>query len=59
MDLAELAKVKRVVGVAGGRRKLAAIRGALVGRLINVLITDVHAAEQLATKPRVVREATR
>ena len=36
-----------VVGVAKGARKLPAIRGALRGRLINALITDEAAAEQL------------
>ena len=37
----------RVVGVAGGKRKVAAIRGALLGRLVNVLITDRFTAERL------------
>ena len=37
---ADLQRVDRVVGIAGGRRKFAAIRGALRGRRINVLITD-------------------
>lgn len=36
-----------VVGVAKGRRKHQAIRGALMGRLINALITDEAAAEYL------------
>jgi DNA-binding transcriptional regulator LsrR (DeoR family) len=47
MDLVELAKVERVIGIAGGRRKTAAIRGALRGRRINVLITDRATAERL------------
>lgn len=47
MTLQRLRKVKRSVGIAGGRRKLAAIRGALNGRLINVLITDRFTAERL------------
>ncbi len=38
--LDQLAKAKRIVGVAGGRRKLKAVRGALNGKHINVLITD-------------------
>ena len=37
----------RVVGIAGGRRKIAAIRGALAGKWINVLITDRMSAEHL------------
>ena len=51
IELAELVKAGRVVGVAGGRRKLAAIRGALSGQLINVLITDLGTAELLLSKP--------
>jgi len=47
MELAELRRVPRVVGVAGGRRKLHAIRGALAGKLVKVLITDVTSAEWL------------
>ena len=40
-------QVKRAVGIAGGKRKLSAIRGALRGRLINVLITDRFTAQDL------------
>jgi DNA-binding transcriptional regulator LsrR (DeoR family) len=47
MELEQLGRVKRSVGVAGGQRKVAAIRGALRGRYINVLITDLLAAEAL------------
>lgn len=47
MDLDTLRRVPRVVGIAGGRRKTAAIRGALAGRWINVLITDRGTAERL------------
>jgi DNA-binding transcriptional regulator LsrR (DeoR family) len=47
MDLEQLRRVHRVVAVAGGKRKTAAIRGALVGRWINVLITDRATAERL------------
>jgi DNA-binding transcriptional regulator LsrR (DeoR family) len=47
IDLADLKRVDRVVGIAGGRRKFAAIRGALRGRRINVLITDRSTAERL------------
>ncbi|WP_228373264.1 sugar-binding transcriptional regulator [Demequina silvatica] len=39
--------IPRRVGVAGGIRKAAAIRGALVGGWINVLITDVATARLL------------
>ncbi len=47
MKLEQLRKVKRAVGIAGGPRKFNAIRGALIGRLINVLITDRFTAEKL------------
>ena len=36
-----------VVGIAGGKRKTAAIRGALAGGWINTLITDRSTAERL------------
>jgi DNA-binding transcriptional regulator LsrR (DeoR family) len=47
MTLDQLRQVKRAVGIAGGKRKLNAIRGALRGRLINVLITDRFTAQDL------------
>ncbi|HDQ70774.1 MAG TPA: sugar-binding transcriptional regulator, partial [Chloroflexi bacterium] len=47
MDHEQLRRVKRVVGIAGGARKFDAIRGALNGKLINVLITDRFTAERL------------
>ena len=47
MDLAQLRHAQRVVGVAGGARKTAAIHGALAGRLVSVLITDCHTARRL------------
>src|SRR6516162_2159725 len=55
----QLRLVRRVVGVAGGKRKTNAIRGALAGKLINVLITDLASAERLlaggaAAEPLVV-----
>lgn len=52
IELAQLRSVRRVVGVAGGVRKTQAIQGALAGRLINVLITDLATARRLlATSP--------
>ena len=47
IELSDLKQVERVVGIAGGRRKFDAIRGALRGRRINVLITDKGTAERL------------
>lgn len=48
MTLDQFQHVKRTVGIAGGQRKHDAIRGALRGRWINVLITDRFTAEALA-----------
>lgn len=48
ISLQQLQKVKRTVGLAGGARKYDAIRGALIGRWINVLVTDRCTAEKLA-----------
>lgn len=47
MELSQLRRVARSVGVAGGRRKFMAVLGALRGRWINVLITDRLTAERL------------
>ena len=47
MSLDQLRRVKRVIGIAGGRRKFDAIRGALRGNWINVLVTDRFMAERL------------
>jgi DNA-binding transcriptional regulator LsrR (DeoR family) len=55
IDLDQLRAIKRVVGIAGGRRKVTAIRGALEGRLVNVLITDRATAERLAEPGEPVR----
>jgi DNA-binding transcriptional regulator LsrR (DeoR family) len=55
MDLTQLKKSARVVGVAGGSRKMAAVRGALMGRLVNVLITDRNTAERLLGNSRKER----
>jgi DNA-binding transcriptional regulator LsrR (DeoR family) len=47
MPLQMISKSDRSVGLAGGERKLKAIRGALRGNHINVLITDYFTARQL------------
>jgi DNA-binding transcriptional regulator LsrR (DeoR family) len=52
IDLDQLKETPRIVGIAGGRRKIAAIRGALEGRLVNVLITDRNTAERLLDSER-------
>lgn len=43
----QLRRVKRRVGICGGRSRWQAMRGALEGRWVNVLITDRFAAEHL------------
>jgi DNA-binding transcriptional regulator LsrR (DeoR family) len=43
----QLKKVERVIAVAAGKRKYAAILGALRGQWINVLVTDRPTAERL------------
>lgn len=47
MRLNQLRNVERSIGVAGGQRKLKAIRAALRGKWINILITDNHTANRL------------
>ncbi len=46
-------RIPRRIGVAGGMRKLAAIRGAINGGWVNVLITDSDVARQLLEPPRL------
>lgn len=47
IELATLRRVNRVVGVAGGRRKVQAILAALHGNWIDILITDQRTATSL------------
>ena len=47
LDLEQIKRIPRVVGAAGGTEKLNVIRGALRGRLLNVLITDESVARSL------------
>ncbi len=47
MSLAQLKGVKHRIGVAGGRRKVEAILGALNGSWINILVTDRTTARSL------------
>ena len=39
--------IDRVVGITGGPQKEKVIRAALIGKLVNVLITDHHTAKKL------------
>lgn len=47
IDVRRLRRVPRSIGIAGGQEKLSAIRGAIRGRYINVLITDAECAKAL------------
>ena len=47
LDLAQIKRIPRVVGVAGGDGKYEVIRGAVRGRLVDVLITDEITATRL------------
>ena len=50
MTLAQMQKVRRTIGIAGARRKYAAILGAVRGRWVNTLITDRVTAEKLVAE---------
>jgi DNA-binding transcriptional regulator LsrR (DeoR family) len=47
LDLEQIRRIPRVIGVAGGPGKFDVIRGALCGHLIDVLITDEQTALHL------------
>lgn len=47
MRLDQLRRVDRSIGVAGGQRKYDAILGAIRGRWVNVLVTDLSTARHL------------
>jgi len=49
MQLEQLRRTERSVGIAGGPRKYQGILGALNGHWINVLITDRTTAEKLVS----------
>jgi DNA-binding transcriptional regulator LsrR (DeoR family) len=40
--------IRTAVGIAGGKRKFAAILGGLRGKWINTLVTDQYTADRLA-----------
>ena len=48
LNIDQLQKIPRIIGVAGGKDKYPVIRAALRGKLIHVLITDQNTAEKLA-----------
>ncbi|MBL0160409.1 MAG: sugar-binding transcriptional regulator [Bryobacterales bacterium] len=57
LELDQLRTIPRVVAVAGGKRKIGAIRGALAGNLVNVLITDLGSAEALLAEQPASKKA--
>lgn len=56
LDLDQIKKIPRVIGAAGGEEKFEAVRGALRGKLIDVLITDEKTAVRLLEGPTPVSE---
>jgi DNA-binding transcriptional regulator LsrR (DeoR family) len=56
MELEQLKGIDRAIGIAGGSRKYQAIRGALRGKLINILITDKCTAEKLVNEIADLKE---
>jgi DNA-binding transcriptional regulator LsrR (DeoR family) len=54
IDAASMLRVPRRIGVAGGIRKLAAVRAAITGKWVNILITDSEVAAELLEPPRTV-----
>lgn len=50
INLEQLKKIPRVIGIAGGKSKTDAILGALSGHLINILITDQFTAMRIAER---------
>jgi DNA-binding transcriptional regulator LsrR (DeoR family) len=55
ISLPQLKKAKRVIALAGGKRKVNAIRSALLGQWVNVLITDRYTAKALMDSPQAAR----
>jgi DNA-binding transcriptional regulator LsrR (DeoR family) len=47
----QIRRARRRIGVAGGRRKFEAIRGALRGGWITTLVTDLDTAQRLLAQP--------
>ena len=47
IELESLRRVQRSVALCGGKKKFAAILGALRGKWVNILITDQYTAQRL------------
>ena len=48
IDLERLSRIRTTIGIAGGKRKFAAIVACLRGKWINTLVTDQYTADRLA-----------
>ena len=57
VTLDQLSRARRRWAVVGGSRKLDAIRGVLRGGWVDVLVTDLATAHQLATDERSPRSS--
>ncbi|GAB3612514.1 sugar-binding transcriptional regulator [Humibacter ginsengisoli] len=53
----DLRRIPRRIGIAGGKRKREAIRGALSGGWVNALVTDLQTAEELAGPAQQTEQA--
>jgi DNA-binding transcriptional regulator LsrR (DeoR family) len=51
-DLEKITSIPRVIGVAGGEEKVQAIRAALLGGLVDVLVSDDRTARALLMHPQ-------
>jgi lsr operon transcriptional repressor len=47
IEMPLLKRVSKIIGIAGGPAKFTAIKAAIKGKLINVLITDQKTAQKL------------
>jgi DNA-binding transcriptional regulator LsrR (DeoR family) len=47
----QIRRARRRIGVAGGRRKFEAIRGALRGGWLSTLITDLKTGQRMLAEP--------
>lgn len=50
MDINNLKRIRYVLGLAGGIIKVEAIRAALKGKIINIIVTDEETAKELITE---------
>jgi DNA-binding transcriptional regulator LsrR (DeoR family) len=48
IELEKLSRIRTTIGIAGGKRKFAAILAGLRGKWINTLVTDQFTADRLA-----------